>query len=141
MWRAGLRVQWCKARARARRPMEELRLVEEEMRRSVQYCSWQAQWWSEQAVRRSDVSPHLAEGLLAYARERVQEERARGIRWSVAWAPIRERAKFVREYLTNPDRDAITPLPVSSLVVEMDMEADFDDDEGTAVERLSDDEL
>ncbi|RDX44815.1 hypothetical protein OH76DRAFT_1328515, partial [Lentinus brumalis] len=40
-----LRVEWCKARARAQRWTEECELLQEEMRRVLQYHEWRADWW------------------------------------------------------------------------------------------------
>ncbi|KAF8176561.1 hypothetical protein BJ912DRAFT_1024344 [Pholiota molesta] len=42
-----LRIEWCRARARAHRWQEECLLLAEEMRRVLAYFSWQANWWTE----------------------------------------------------------------------------------------------
>ncbi|EIW79765.1 hypothetical protein CONPUDRAFT_34829, partial [Coniophora puteana RWD-64-598 SS2] len=41
----GIRTEWCKARARALRWTEEVHLLKEEMRRTLQYMLWHARWW------------------------------------------------------------------------------------------------
>ncbi|KAG2028626.1 hypothetical protein BDR03DRAFT_818726, partial [Suillus americanus] len=41
----GVRVEWCKSRARALRWAEEVDLLQEEMRRVLQFFNWQANWW------------------------------------------------------------------------------------------------
>ncbi|EIW81308.1 hypothetical protein CONPUDRAFT_153858 [Coniophora puteana RWD-64-598 SS2] len=41
----GIRVEWCKARARALRWTEETELLREEMRRTLVYIAWQSDWW------------------------------------------------------------------------------------------------
>ncbi|KAG1719290.1 hypothetical protein EDB19DRAFT_1898779 [Suillus lakei] len=40
-----LRIEWCKSRARAKRWVEEVQLLREEMRRVAAYLSWHAAWW------------------------------------------------------------------------------------------------
>jgi hypothetical protein len=43
-----MRVEWAKARARVMRWKEELLLVQEEMRRVLEYHKWKAAWWRTQ---------------------------------------------------------------------------------------------
>ncbi|KAJ7601666.1 hypothetical protein DFH06DRAFT_939375, partial [Mycena polygramma] len=42
-----IQVEWMRARARAERWREEVILVEEEMRRVLEFCRWKAQWWKD----------------------------------------------------------------------------------------------
>lgn len=44
-----LRIEWCKARARAHRWQEECILLAEEMRRVIQFHRWQANVWERRA--------------------------------------------------------------------------------------------
>ncbi|KAF8059257.1 hypothetical protein FPV67DRAFT_1395314, partial [Lyophyllum atratum] len=44
----GIRLEWVKARARADRWREEVMLLEEEMRRVLEYCEWRASWWEKE---------------------------------------------------------------------------------------------
>ncbi|KAF8449453.1 hypothetical protein L210DRAFT_3609687 [Boletus edulis BED1] len=62
-----IRVEWCKARARAHRWTEEVVLLVEEQRRVLEFLRWQESWWliKEAEVDTSDLS--LKEGLSAYA--------------------------------------------------------------------------
>jgi hypothetical protein len=61
-----LRVEWCKAYARSNRWREDVVLVEEEMRRTIEYGYWAAWEWSERAARRASVvDAELQEGLNA----------------------------------------------------------------------------
>ncbi|KAF8069134.1 hypothetical protein FPV67DRAFT_1415501 [Lyophyllum atratum] len=46
----GLRIEWCRTRARAMRWAEEVELVQEEMRRVLAFLSWKAGWWLEQRL-------------------------------------------------------------------------------------------
>ncbi|KAG6822622.1 hypothetical protein H0H92_013149, partial [Tricholoma furcatifolium] len=88
----GIRLEWLKARARARRWREEVILVEEEMRRALAYTLWRVEWWKAQAEKRTDVSPMLREGLIGYAAEQAETERVRASTWEMRWAPVRQRA-------------------------------------------------
>ncbi|KAI0067061.1 hypothetical protein BV25DRAFT_1912397 [Artomyces pyxidatus] len=63
----GLRVDWVKSRARARRWNEEIILLKEEMPRSVSFLQWKSTWWSDRAERRTDVRADVLSGLRAYA--------------------------------------------------------------------------
>jgi hypothetical protein len=43
-----LRIEWAKTRAKALRYAEEVDLLEEEMRRVLQFLEWRASWWRAQ---------------------------------------------------------------------------------------------
>lgn len=66
-----MRVEWAKARARKLRWDEEYQLVQEEMRRTVAYLEWKAQWWQEQENRRSDTDDVVLRGISAYAHKQT----------------------------------------------------------------------
>ena len=68
----GLRVEWCKARARAMRWSEEVLLLQEEMRRVMAYHAWRARWWDDQSMRSFGLSDELTEGLAAYAQRQAK---------------------------------------------------------------------
>ncbi|KAG6824771.1 hypothetical protein H0H92_005865 [Tricholoma furcatifolium] len=89
----GLRLEWMKARARADRWREEVMLLEEEMRRALEYTRWKAKWWEEQGTRRPTNSEFLKEGLAAYASEQTAVELARYCQWDAKWCKVRQRAK------------------------------------------------
>ncbi|KAK7045518.1 hypothetical protein VNI00_007350 [Paramarasmius palmivorus] len=112
---ASLRVEWCKARARARRAREEVLLVNEEMRRCIEFCRWKAGWW-EQQKGRSDLEAWITEGLDAYASEQAFSETSRAINWNRQSFSIRERAKVIWNWVDNPTDD-------------LEIEMDFDGDE------------
>ncbi|KAF7798546.1 hypothetical protein EIP86_009768 [Pleurotus ostreatoroseus] len=88
-----LKVEWARSQSRSERWTEEVALLWEEMRRAVSYCQWLAVWWEKQSKNREDVTPELREGLVAYARKQATDERALAQRWSVKFAPVRERAE------------------------------------------------
>ncbi|KAI0027340.1 hypothetical protein K488DRAFT_61873, partial [Vararia minispora EC-137] len=77
IWRTGasgkdgltddLRLEWFKARSRARRHHEEVVLLLEEMDRILAFCDWEASRWQERGSARSVDDPDLREGLSAGA--------------------------------------------------------------------------
>ncbi|KAJ7453514.1 hypothetical protein FB451DRAFT_1565625 [Mycena latifolia] len=69
-----LRVEWAKTRARAMRYAEEVELLEEEMRRVLQFLSWRATWWRGLMGLRAamQTDPALREGHAAYAERQAQ---------------------------------------------------------------------
>ncbi|KAG6808450.1 hypothetical protein H0H92_004084 [Tricholoma furcatifolium] len=102
----GIRLEWMKARARAERWTEEVILLEEEMRRVLEYCAWQAAWWDQQATCRSTNSAALDEGLRAFAAEQAHMERLRCHIWETRWAPIRHQGlEVLRKKLETPSED------------------------------------
>lgn len=66
-----LRIEWCKARARAHRWEEECLLLLEEMRRVLVFWEWEADQWRKRAetvgFEERYMSPANIEGRMAYA--------------------------------------------------------------------------
>jgi hypothetical protein len=62
-----MRVEWCQALARRNRWAEEVNLLQEEMRRTLQYLDWQASQWRNEASLRTDLEPAIAAGIQAYS--------------------------------------------------------------------------
>lgn len=100
MFFAAVRIEWCKARARAHRWSEECELLEEEMRRVIDFFDWQASWWRQKAeeatwdpstLQKASSSQHN-EGRRAYARRQA------GIRLAMLQRCV-ESWKCVPEYL------------------------------------------
>lgn len=120
---ADLRVEWLKCRARAARWKEEVELLNEEMRRAIQFCSWKGKWWKEQSNRRASVSAHLTEGITAYALQHISAEQQRIISWLARWAAIRERAKVVLEGHLVGREDQVT---ITKLDIELEDDEDMD---------------
>ncbi|KAJ7169308.1 hypothetical protein C8R43DRAFT_876185 [Mycena crocata] len=122
-----IRIEWTKCRARADRWREDLRFLDEEMRRSIEFCKWKADWWYQRRRPRKEVSPELAEGIRAYALEQEARERAWALKWADQWDAVRTRA---RAALNDELVDVTQELP---LVVELDEEVaygEYSDDEG-----------
>jgi len=67
---AVMRVEWCKATARAERYREEVELVVEEMRRTLHFFKWAAEHWEQLGKARANeptMDGVTATGLRAYA--------------------------------------------------------------------------
>ncbi|KAJ7096175.1 hypothetical protein C8R44DRAFT_644543, partial [Mycena epipterygia] len=96
-----LHIEWCKAYSRTHRWTEDVVLVEEEMRRTIEFGYWSAGEWQARATARTGVSDELQEGLGAYAAEQVQRERSTCLELQKKWVAIRRKgqAYLAREAL------------------------------------------
>lgn len=107
-----------RSRARAARWHEEVILLEEEMRRVLEFCNWKAQWWRERVApvhpeSRGTIGPELAEGLHAYACEQVHREQQWAATWERKWAPVHARVAVVlRDGLVDVAEDLLVPIEV-----------------------------
>ncbi|KAJ7030300.1 hypothetical protein C8F04DRAFT_961867 [Mycena alexandri] len=117
-----LRVEWCKAYSRSKRWREDLVLIEEEMRRTIEYGRWAEARWITRSTARTvalgttkAISPEVAEGVRAYALEHVDRERRTWQALEKDWAPLRARAS---QYLKGED---ISGQP--ELTIEADRDA------------------
>ncbi|KAJ7249573.1 hypothetical protein C8J57DRAFT_1079532, partial [Mycena rebaudengoi] len=85
-----LRIEWAKAHTRSLRWLEEVDLLEEEMRRIVQFLSWRGSWWESQKDRRAEVvsNPRQREDHNAFV------TRQAGLMWGLSacfiswWLPV-----------------------------------------------------
>ncbi|KAJ7731411.1 hypothetical protein B0H16DRAFT_1733350 [Mycena metata] len=117
-------VKWCKAYARMWRWYEDVVLVEEEMRRTIQYGYWEAGEWLKRSVARDNSTGEvLVEGIKAYALEQVHREAKTCTLLKEKWAPWRERGQ---RYLV---RESVLIAPEN------------DDDDGTGDEQKINDDL
>ncbi|KAJ7127920.1 hypothetical protein C8R44DRAFT_616252 [Mycena epipterygia] len=98
-----LRLEWAKARAAAMRQEEQVDLVEEEMRRTLQFFEWRAAWWDELAGKRppgvhdEERAPDIAyapkhrayqEGNLAYAKRQATRLRKLAELFEEEWVDV-----------------------------------------------------
>ncbi|OJA15604.1 hypothetical protein AZE42_13549, partial [Rhizopogon vesiculosus] len=83
-----LRVEWCKARARAHRWEEEVQLLHEEMRHVIAFFEWHADWWDREGSRNHFSSPQVAEGALAYAHRQAHLRRNMASHFKSIWSAI-----------------------------------------------------
>ncbi|KAH9913407.1 uncharacterized protein B0H18DRAFT_960370 [Fomitopsis serialis] len=90
-----VRIEWCKARARAMRWDEECQLLSEEMRRVLAFFKWHIQWWLHHAGRQVWEAPvgnttEHAEGRRAYARRQADVRQALHDYCVGAWCSVPE---------------------------------------------------
>ncbi|KAK7017231.1 CxC2 domain-containing protein [Favolaschia claudopus] len=124
-----LRVEWCKAYARMRRWDEDVVLVEEEMRRTIEYGHAMRRIWAERARARSaTVSPELLEGLEAYAAEQGARERSTSEMLTRKWGGIREKGRAFRAREIDGGVEVIVPLDDGDGPVDRDGDDEEDDD-------------
>ncbi|KAF7967195.1 hypothetical protein HWV62_35598 [Athelia sp. TMB] len=83
-----LRIEWCKARARAFRWSEEVLLLVEEMRRVIAYHAWHTNWWNDLAYAKLDLSAPCEEGYAAYAYRQASIRRALGGDCNLLWRNV-----------------------------------------------------
>lgn len=105
-------------------------LLEEEMRRVIEFCYWKANWWNQQARRRIDVqhasgdftiSSELEEGLCAYAAEQAAMETAMALLFESKWTAVRAAARAEVEGLSEPSSMSAS---IPSAVVRVNLEID-----------------
>ncbi|KAJ7058422.1 hypothetical protein C8F01DRAFT_1303976 [Mycena amicta] len=80
-----MRVEWARAFARKSRWSEEVKLLEEEMRRVLRYLSWEADWWRSQASQRQGIDAALSGALLAYASQRASQSECIMMHFRIKW--------------------------------------------------------
>ena len=87
-----MRVEWARTKARAQRWSEEVRLLQEEMRRVLEYFAWKAQWWREQSDLRihfDDLS--VCSGIRAYAEKQAVILETLAHSFAVRWSSVLKR--------------------------------------------------
>ncbi|KAF7373979.1 CxC2 domain-containing protein [Mycena sanguinolenta] len=106
-----LRVEWCKAYARMRRWHEDVVLVEEEMRCTIEYGQWLAGEWNTRASGRAGLADaELQEGLTAYAREQADREMETCRMLTNRWAGVREKGRAYLAHETAPGVEIVVPM-------------------------------
>ena len=81
-----MRVEWAQCMARADRWEEEVALLQEEMRRAVQFLEWRScEWLSKVGARADIVTPAVRAGLSAYARKQGSVFHNLAIRFCQRW--------------------------------------------------------
>lgn len=88
-------------------------MIEEEMRREIEFCRWKASWWAHKKTLRKSGIPHLDEGINSYASEQAEAELQRMVAWSTHWAAIRPHAaKILENCLGDEDDTAIGTIHI-----------------------------
>ncbi|KAJ7430387.1 hypothetical protein B0H11DRAFT_2263562 [Mycena galericulata] len=133
-----LRVEWCKAYARMRRWHEDTVLVEEEMRRTIEYSYWAAKEWLCRGIKRVGlVDEELEEGLLTYSLEQSAREVRTGEMLTKNWAKLREKGRAFLARETAAGTEVVIPVEESD-VSDDDGEEGRPDDEDEGDEELLD---
>lgn len=110
------------------------------MRRTIEYCRWQASWWRSRVGLREGASADIQGGLNAYAYEHADLEERFAQDLERRWDVIRRRAKeFIDSRFTvnEPEDQAAggvpPPIPVLAETVTLNLrelqELDDDDDD------------
>lgn len=94
----GVRVDWSKARARVDRWREEKCMVQEEMRRVLEFLEHKAEWWLLQRARRTDEGLALQQGLMAYAHKQADVYQRLARRFAGLWLPFLRSHSIVPEW-------------------------------------------
>lgn len=123
-----LRVEWCKARARAERWYEEIVLLNEEMRRSVMYFRWKSRDWEgrrDSTINNDEVS---RAGLRAYALQQADMFFNMARVFEDSWKEVRAKAMLVVE---NEDflEEEIQDQAVGSVDEDVDEALEVEDTE------------
>lgn len=120
-----MRVEWGKTRARAERWSEEVRLLQEEMRRVLEYCTWKAAWWRSREVERADVDSAVVSGLAAYAEKQAVIWERLGQVFAAKWSAVLKKHQLTADWQTRYSK-----MPkISSLWQLIEEEADESDRE------------
>jgi hypothetical protein len=118
-----IRTTWAKARARHQRWVEEVLLLCEEIRRTLEFMTWKAKWWRNRAtVRGTDVDTPLGSGLASYAHEQAEMYETIGRQFALKWAPLFLGQELHIPWLTQwlPTDYRAPPLPRSRAKVPLD---------------------
>ncbi|KAJ7447499.1 hypothetical protein B0H11DRAFT_2162118 [Mycena galericulata] len=117
-----LRLEWAKTRARFLRQQEQLDLLEEEMRRTLQFLRWRAAWWRERAGLRppaptdeegldpltayAPTHPAYGEGNVAYARRQSARLVKLANRFETEWTDVKDFISMGRTALGIVEEDS-----------------------------------
>ncbi|KAJ7571957.1 hypothetical protein C8J56DRAFT_1070458 [Mycena floridula] len=80
-----VRLEWSKSRARARRWWEEVRLLQEEMRRVLRFLRWNEKEWCRRAENINDEDILVGHGIKAYALKQAFYSRETATRFEALW--------------------------------------------------------
>ena len=150
-----MRVEWAQCAARAERWEEEVILLQEEMRRVVQFLEWRSSdWFAKAGSRAGTVTPVILAGLSAYANKQGSVFHNLAVRFSQRWRSVLVSlslshswaTKFLEtnnEPLTHPDfkkRKRTQDPPAVCTPAESDEDSSDDDSSGdvpSVLERLA----
>ena len=120
-----MRVEWGKTQARAQRWTEEVQLLQEEMRRVLEFLTWRASWWRSRPSHRETVDTALASGLIAYSEKQAVVLERLAQSFAKQWSPILKKKGFQFKWQRHYDK---APRPSSLWEVER-VEKELDQEE------------
>jgi len=83
-----MRVEWAKSQARVKHWEEEVLIIQEEMRRVIQYFEWKGTWWHEQAGVRTEGEISILHGVRAYAEKQAALCHQLAVSCARCWLPL-----------------------------------------------------
>ena len=84
-----MRVEWAQCAARADRWEEEVTLLQEEMRRVVEFLEWRSSdWFAKAGLRMDTTTPVVCAGLSAYGNKQGSIYHNLAVRFSQRWLPV-----------------------------------------------------
>ena len=130
---SALRTEWAKARQRAGRWKEQVRLLHEEMRRVIDATRHEASGWNlrrsqrqGQASLTEPVDAALDEGLKAYADEHAAMESALAQKFETKWAAVRVLAQ---QAISPSSADGASASHPHQQIIHLNLTDDAPDDE------------
>lgn len=125
-----LRAEWAKSCARANRSREEVSLLKEEMRRTIESLEWWSQWWKDKPTSWPGVLSQLSEGMKAYAVEQAGIQKDLADSFELLWeTPL---ADFDIEAETESDIPNGVDIPTQDCNDDDNGDIGFSDDEAIA---------
>lgn len=124
-------MEWTKARCRVERWEEEVVLLDEEMRRVLEYCGWKADWWKGLAAGAPVAdSSAVVEGMNAYAAEQAQREEHMAENFAAKWTVVRENARFLIDRVQHGSSAApMFHSTANPIVIDVDVDDDHPEHE------------
>lgn len=100
-----LRAEWARSRARVRRATEEVMLLREEMRRTLEFLEHRASWWEDRRNARSNkgVDSEMGEGICAFAVEQAAMQTTLAAHFKTLWSTPLKQVNEVLQDLEVPD--------------------------------------
>ena len=123
-----MRVEWAKARACKMRWKEELLLVQEEMRRVIEYMKWREGWWREHCSLRTDIDDTISSGISGYAYKQVAICRHLAEQCARYWLPLLESKGITPSWASGFRNTVTVPLNQESGGVGNNIEVDIEDE-------------
>lgn len=131
-------MEWTKAKCRADRWEEEIILLDEEMRRVLEYGDWKADWWIQQGREGRRVDSSIAqEGMDAYAAQQANQEHRMAESFASKWVLVRENARFIIDRALGNTTGSL-PARVHDANELISINVDVDDDDEDLEATMSD---